>query len=461
MKKITTVILAMLLLTLSVLAASADQEGNARWCNIDKDGCYLIEADGSISYMYFWTEAARLHYMGDKTAPYTNVVPRYYSSDNRHPLEPAPTVIPPAPPLPMIDIVRLLRELLPNGIALLNNAVLIVPEKEIDGALIDFHGTDFAEILKKQGIDAEVLVPVFSMAVGESLESYDNSLGLYLMETEGNNHLNGSSSQIMPTAIQSSNGSMRSGVLLSNLNTGSGSGHLSGALLLGYVSAQNLSVSANIYEHDSGESGGSQGESGDTAGEYQTTDLDIAEASQDGKWIFLHLGVDRKHSGDDYSGSGGSGSSGDGSIQAGGTITAGMGISSSGQVIAGSGAGGAVYDKTVFGASGTKFKFVGSAGVTVDTWMSTAGLGKIVDTANGKSVEVLSGQYVDSRNSRLAVRIKEESSGTASWYGFENIDSYLPPGTVLGVKWYAEDEKNEHLYSPIDSDYAELNLKHF
>lgn len=99
--------------------------------------------------------------------------------------------------------------------------------------------------------------------------------------------------------------------------------------------------------------------------------------------------------------------------------------------------------------------------MTVDIWLSTAGLGKIVDTANGKSVEVLSGQYVDSRNSRLAVRIKEESSGTASWYGFENIDSYLPPGTVLGVKWYAEDEENEHLYSPIDSDYAELNLKHF
>lgn len=65
MKRIATVIFAMLLLALSVLAASADQEGNAHWCNIDKFGCYETAEDGSTYYIMFWSESARKYIMGN------------------------------------------------------------------------------------------------------------------------------------------------------------------------------------------------------------------------------------------------------------------------------------------------------------------------------------------------------------------------------------------------------------
>ena len=89
MKKITTVMIAMLLLTLSVLAAHADQEGNARWCNIDSHGCYLNEEGGAKSYMHFWSVESCKFFMGNDD-PCKNVVARYSGSDNRLPLEPAP-----------------------------------------------------------------------------------------------------------------------------------------------------------------------------------------------------------------------------------------------------------------------------------------------------------------------------------------------------------------------------------
>ena len=68
--------IAMLLLTLSVLAAHADQEGNARWCNIDSHGCYLNEEGGAKSYMHFWSVESCKYFMGNDD-PCRNVVARY------------------------------------------------------------------------------------------------------------------------------------------------------------------------------------------------------------------------------------------------------------------------------------------------------------------------------------------------------------------------------------------------
>ncbi len=59
-------------------AVSADQDGNAKWCNVDKFGCYETDEDGSTYYIMFWSEDARKNIMGNLTAPYTNVVDYCY-----------------------------------------------------------------------------------------------------------------------------------------------------------------------------------------------------------------------------------------------------------------------------------------------------------------------------------------------------------------------------------------------
>ena len=115
MKKITTVLIAMLLLTLSVLAAHADQEGNARWCNIDSHGCYLNEEGGAKSYIYFWTEASCRHFMGNDD-PCSNVVPHYNEDQHSLPLEQAPEPVvyqqPKKMVIPLEEILELLEEVL-------------------------------------------------------------------------------------------------------------------------------------------------------------------------------------------------------------------------------------------------------------------------------------------------------------------------------------------------------------
>ena len=152
--KITTVFFAMLLLALSVLTASADQEGNARWCNIDNDGCYLIEADGSHSYMYFWSEAARKHYMGDITKPYENVVTRYYSKDGKHPLDAAPKETRTAGKVKQASVKDWFKITLPNGGLVLMQKGLPAEWAE------DMYLTDkFSDILGSSA--AEVLIPVY------------------------------------------------------------------------------------------------------------------------------------------------------------------------------------------------------------------------------------------------------------------------------------------------------------
>ena len=83
--KIRFVILFAAISVFFVLAAavSADRDGNAVWCNIDKYGCYNLNEDGSKTYINFWSEEARKYFMGDSTAPYTNVVDYCYDCIDR------------------------------------------------------------------------------------------------------------------------------------------------------------------------------------------------------------------------------------------------------------------------------------------------------------------------------------------------------------------------------------------
>ncbi len=54
----------------------ADQEGNRRWCNSDKYGCWVTGEDGGQSYLMFWSESAREYFMGSgSSAPVMPPVP--------------------------------------------------------------------------------------------------------------------------------------------------------------------------------------------------------------------------------------------------------------------------------------------------------------------------------------------------------------------------------------------------
>lgn len=83
MKKVTLLSGLMMLILLLTVPVSADQDGNAKWCNIDQYGCYETEADGSTYYIMFWSESARQAIMGNLTAPYTNVVDYCYNCNGR------------------------------------------------------------------------------------------------------------------------------------------------------------------------------------------------------------------------------------------------------------------------------------------------------------------------------------------------------------------------------------------
>ncbi len=63
-----------LVLMVSFSVVLADQDGNTCWCNVDKDGCWVTNEEGGRDYLMFWSEASRKFFMGDITAPYTNVV---------------------------------------------------------------------------------------------------------------------------------------------------------------------------------------------------------------------------------------------------------------------------------------------------------------------------------------------------------------------------------------------------
>ncbi len=63
-----------LVLMVSFSVVLADQDGKTCWCNVDKDGCWVTNEEGGKDYIMFWSEASRKFFMGDSTAPYTNVV---------------------------------------------------------------------------------------------------------------------------------------------------------------------------------------------------------------------------------------------------------------------------------------------------------------------------------------------------------------------------------------------------
>ena len=169
MKKITTVLFAMLLLTLSVLAVHADQEGNVRWCNIDSDGCYLNEEGGVKSYMYFWTVESCRYFMGNDN-PCKNVVPFYTEDKYRHPLEPAPEPIDYHPAIntiteqytiPVTIIQMLTREqaiqsMFPNGAAEFNGVMIVTGLEELSE-----NGNQRLVSLETAGSGEVLLIPVY------------------------------------------------------------------------------------------------------------------------------------------------------------------------------------------------------------------------------------------------------------------------------------------------------------
>ncbi|MBQ6517480.1 MAG: hypothetical protein IJI14_02095 [Anaerolineaceae bacterium] len=75
-KTLFVVLLAMLCLAVFTVSVSADQDGLENWCNIDQYGCWVTGDEGEQNYIMFWSEETRQYFMGDKTAPYKNVVDR-------------------------------------------------------------------------------------------------------------------------------------------------------------------------------------------------------------------------------------------------------------------------------------------------------------------------------------------------------------------------------------------------
>ena len=173
--------IAMLLLTLSVLAAHADQEGNARWCNIDNHGCYLNEEGGVKSYMYFWTVESCKYFMGNDNLC-KNVVPRYYSADGRHPLEKAPEPIVyqqpvvktitewytlPVTIIQMLSGEQLFQLIFPNGAAEFNGVMIVT---DLDGLQED--GNQPLVSLETAGSSEELMIPVYIPKEGFTQDNF-------------------------------------------------------------------------------------------------------------------------------------------------------------------------------------------------------------------------------------------------------------------------------------------------
>ncbi|MBQ6517481.1 MAG: hypothetical protein IJI14_02100 [Anaerolineaceae bacterium] len=90
--KLLLIVLIMLASLVLTVTAFADQDGNKRWCWIDENGCWITGDNDEHWYIHFWTESARKYFMGDSTAPYTNVVdfPENLRRSGIMDLEPAP-----------------------------------------------------------------------------------------------------------------------------------------------------------------------------------------------------------------------------------------------------------------------------------------------------------------------------------------------------------------------------------
>lgn len=82
--------LAAILLVLLTSVSFAEQIGDDYFGTSDLYGVYITDADGSISYLWFWTESAREMIMGDLTEPGTNVmgIPEGGIPIGKYPLNP-------------------------------------------------------------------------------------------------------------------------------------------------------------------------------------------------------------------------------------------------------------------------------------------------------------------------------------------------------------------------------------
>ena len=272
MKKITTVMIAMLLLTLSVLAAHADQEGNARWCNIDSHGCYLNEEGGVKSYMYFWTVESCKYFMGNDNLC-KNVVPRYYSADDRHPLEKAPEPIVyqqpvvktitewytlPVTIIQMLSGEQLFQLIFPNGAAEFNG-VMIVTDLDV----LQEDGNQPLVSLETAGSGEELMIPVYIPKEGFTQDNfYSNFSDFHPMTAELSDS---GKAALLGDGAESKNSFLIPYETDSEMNS-----YLNDALkenfqLAGYVSSSGVGVSPQPDRHmeakhvDSGheESGGS------------------------------------------------------------------------------------------------------------------------------------------------------------------------------------------------------------
>lgn len=98
MKKSKFFVLFLLITAICLLSFNlvfADQEGNRRWCNSDKYGCWVTGENGGQSYLMFWSESAREYFMGSGSSAV--VAPSVPGGEM--PLLPAP-VAPTAPAAP-------------------------------------------------------------------------------------------------------------------------------------------------------------------------------------------------------------------------------------------------------------------------------------------------------------------------------------------------------------------------
>lgn len=129
--------LMILTLMLSFSAVLADQDGNARWCNMDQYGCWVTAEDGGKSYIMFWSEESRKYFMGDITAPYTNVVDYCWTCTNgKLELEKAPEPV----EAPLNELLILLQDAVPG--AILQDGVIAITDQTEQAA----SGTGFQHI---------------------------------------------------------------------------------------------------------------------------------------------------------------------------------------------------------------------------------------------------------------------------------------------------------------------------
>ena len=93
MKRLLVVLFVLVIAALSVMAVSADQDGNSHYCTVDSYGCWVTGENGGHDYIMFWSEAAREFIMGpDSNAP-IGILPSESGMSMDAPAAPAAAVV--------------------------------------------------------------------------------------------------------------------------------------------------------------------------------------------------------------------------------------------------------------------------------------------------------------------------------------------------------------------------------